>query len=58
MFIKFMFFIKMYKMIELTSIQISRDLKRKLKILVAKKDLKNYDELIRLLIKKENGDLQ
>lgn len=43
---------------ERTTIEIGKDLRRKLKILVAKKDLNNYDELIRSLIKKENGDLK
>lgn len=40
-------------MMEFTIIQISRELKRKLKILVAERDLNSYDELIQELIKKE-----
>jgi Arc/MetJ-type ribon-helix-helix transcriptional regulator len=42
---------------KLTSIQVTDSLRRKLKILVAKHDYKNYDELIRAIIKDLNGDL-
>ncbi len=42
---------------EETMIKVGVDLRDKLKVLVAKKRLKSYDELIRWLIKGKNGDL-
>lgn len=43
---------------ETATINVSKELRQKLKILVAKKNMRNYDELIRELIKKEDGDLK
>lgn len=42
----------------ITTIPVRMSTRKKLNILKAKKDLKNYDELVRLLIKKENGDIK
>jgi hypothetical protein len=38
----------------ITSIQISKDLRDKLKIMVAKMKLRNYNELIELIIKEND----